>query len=79
MSSSSVTVVCVHSMGLAVLGEGCSFPIVVGQGVSRAAPPSSMRSPLFRFPLRFSPSQPLPCPGVKAVGSPVWEVPCGVL
>ena len=105
MGPSGVTVVCVHSMGLAFLGEGCSFPVVVGQGVSRAVPPSSRRSPLFRFPLRLSPSRPLPCSGVRAQegvlrrsdwvwsrvcglitvmvclpsGSPVWEIPCGVL
>jgi len=92
-------------MGLVVFGEGCSFPVVVGQGASRAVPPSFKRSPLFRFPLRLSPSRPMPCSGVRAeegalrrsdwvwsrvcglitvmvrlpFGSPVWEVPCGVL
>jgi len=66
MSSSGATVFCVHSMGMAVLGEGCSFPVNVGHVVSSAIPPSSGRSPLSRFPLRLVPSRPLVYAGVMA-------------
>ena len=85
MGPSGVTVVCVHSMGLVVLKEGCSFPVVVGRGASRAAPPSSMRSPLFYLPLRLSPSRPLPCSGVRAEEGVlrrsdwVWSRVCGLM
>ena len=68
MSPYGATIFCVHSMRSAVLGEGCSFPVNVGQGVSRAVPPSSGRSPLSRFPLRLVPSWPLTCAGVRAEG-----------
>ena len=66
MRSYGVTVFCVHSMGMAVLGEGCSFPVDVGQGASSAVPPSSGRSLLSRLPLRSVPSRPLVRAGVRA-------------
>jgi hypothetical protein len=66
MCSFGATVFCVHSMGMAVLGEGCSFPVNVGQGVASAAPTSSGRSPLSRLPLRSVRSRPLVRAGVGA-------------
>ena len=66
MSPSGATVVCVHSMGMSFLGEGCSFPVDVGQGASSAVPPSFGRSPLSRLPLLSVPSRPLARAGVRA-------------
>ena len=66
MSSSGATVFCMHSMGMAVLGEGFSFQVDVGQGASSTVPPSSGRSPLSRLPLRSVPPRPVARAGVRA-------------
>jgi len=59
MCSTGATGICVHSIGVAVLREGCCFPVSVGKGVAIAVFPFSRHLSPFPVPLWVVPLRPL--------------------
>ncbi len=59
MCSTGATGICVHTIGLGVLREGCDFPVSVGKGVASAVFPFSRHLPPFRVPLWLVPPRAL--------------------